>query len=55
LPDWVHAVLYILIVTVSMFLVFNIDESIWAMIAGLIGGHFLAVAVIKRLPGFWGK
>ncbi len=55
MPDWVHAVIYILIVTGSMFLMYNFDESIWAIIAGLIGGHLLAVAVIKRLPGFWGK
>ncbi len=55
MPDWVHAILYILIVATTAYLAAYYTQNALGMIAGIGVGHFLASAIVKRLPGFWGS
>ncbi len=54
MPDWVHSLLYILILVVTMFTVFFFMRDVIGLIIGLLAGHTAASFIVSRLPGFWG-
>lgn len=53
MPDWVHSVLYIIVVAAVVLLVFFHLDNIWGLVVGLLVGHFIASFLVSRLPGFW--
>jgi len=53
MPDWVHAVLYIAIMTTIIAVTAYYTENIFAVLISMMAGHIFATAVVKRLPGFW--
>jgi len=55
MPDWLHSLLYIAVIASTAYLGSYYAQNIFGLFGGLIVGHFLATAIIKRLPGFWGN
>jgi len=55
LPDWVHAIIYIFIITAAAIVSGYYTQNILGVFAGVGVAHFLASAIIKRIPGFWGN
>ncbi len=54
MPDWIHSLLYIVLLAATMLLVVNFSRDVLGVIAGLIAGHIIASFLVARLPGFWG-
>ncbi|MGM0651855.1 MAG: hypothetical protein ACQES4_03610 [Bacillota bacterium] len=53
MPDWIHSLLYIVIlVTVTALFVFYIGHLL-GLIVGVIVGHSVASFIVSKLPGFW--
>lgn len=55
MPDWIHAVIYIIIMSAIVIVTAYYTENILAVIISIMAGHTFATALIKRLPGFWGS
>lgn len=55
MPDWIHSLLYLVIFSATLIVLFLLTRDILGFLAGLIAGHFLASFLVSRLPGFWGK
>jgi len=55
MPDWVHAILYIAIMTTIIAITAFYTRDILAILVSIMAGHIFATAVVKRLPGFWGQ
>ncbi len=55
MPDWVHAILYIAIMTTIIAITAFYTQNIFAVLVSIMAGHIFATAVVKRLPGFWGQ
>ncbi len=55
MPDWIHAVIYIIVMSAIVLVTAYYTENILAVIISIMAGHTFATALIKRLPGFWGR
>jgi len=55
MPDWVHSIVYISIMSSAIVLTAYYTENIFLVMVSMMAGHIFATAVIKRLPGFWGQ
>ncbi len=55
MPDWVHSIVYIGIMTAAIALTAYYTENIFLVIVSMMAGHIVATAVVKKLPGFWGS
>ena len=55
MPDWIHSIVYIIIVAMGAFLGGYYTQNILGIFAGIGLAHFVVSAVIKRIPGFWGS
>ncbi len=53
MPDWIHSLVYIAIVSITAYLGVYYTQDLTGLIIGLAGGHFLASSIVKLLPGFW--
>lgn len=54
MPDWIHSLLYIIIVIGILSLTVFFITDILGLLVGVIAGHSIASFVVSRLPGFWG-
>ncbi len=54
MPDWIHSLLYIIIVIGILSLTLFFITDILGLLVGVIAGHSIASFVVSRLPGFWG-
>lgn len=54
MPDWIHSLLYIIILVTVTTLVAYYTENLLGVIFGVILGHTAASFIVSRLPGFWG-
>ena len=54
MPDWIHSLLYIIIVIGILSLTVFFMTDILGILVGVIAGHSIASFVVSRLPGFWG-
>jgi len=54
MPDWIHSLLYIVILVATMLLVVYFSRDVLGVILGIIAGHLIASFLVARLPGFWG-
>lgn len=55
MPDWIHSLLYIIIVIGILSLTVFFITDILGLLVGVIAGHSIASFVVSRLPGFWGN
>ncbi|MFO7951796.1 MAG: hypothetical protein R6U91_03170 [Bacillota bacterium] len=55
MPDWIHALVYMVIVIAVALAAGYYTQNILGLFAGLGLAHFLASAIIKLIPGFWGN
>lgn len=55
MPDWMHSLLYIVILTGIIVLTVYILTDILGVLVGVIAGHTVASFIVSRLPGFWGN
>ncbi len=53
MPDWLLSITYIVIVVSTVILITLLTGDILGLLLGLLGGHYLASALLKLLPGFW--
>ena len=54
MPDWIHSLLYIVILVIVTTLVVYYTDHLLGVIVGIIVGHSVASFLVSRLPGFWG-
>ncbi len=54
MPDWIHSLLYIVILVTVATLVAYYTGNLLGVIIGVVLGHSTATFIISRLPGFWG-
>ncbi len=54
MPDWIHSLLYIIILAAVTLLVAYFRRDALGLVIGLITGHLIASFLVARLPGFWG-
>ncbi len=53
MPDWVHSLLYILILVIVTTLTAYYTDHLLGVIFGVILGHSAASFIVSKLPGFW--
>lgn len=54
MPDWIHSLLYIIILVTITTLVAYYTGNLLGLIIGFLLGHSTASFIVSRLPGFWG-
>ena len=54
MPDWIHSLLYILILISVLSLSVYFITDILGLLVGVFAGHTIASFIVSRLPGFWG-
>ncbi len=55
MPDWVHPIIYIAVMAAAVYLALYYTQNLLGLLLGLGFGHFLAAAIVKNIPGFWGS
>ncbi len=55
MPDWIHAVLMIIIWLAVVYLSISLVGGIPGIILGVSAGYLVAGQIVQRVPGFWGE
>ena len=55
MPDWIHSIIYLIVLTASVVSLGLIMESALGVVIGVFAGHLAGSALVSRLPGFWNR
>lgn len=55
MPDWIHSIIYLTVLTTSVVAFGLIMENAIGVVIGVFAGHLAGSALVSRLPGFWNR